>query len=382
MTRALRLKLDPIPAQEEGGRALIEGVRLSLTSFGKGRSKSKYNNAVAAKITFRIALHSTIRGNSEPERHVLGTLQGDLSVGGAEAAPLFIIKNPSKALTLEVPPESLSEVPPPVEDEPSAGSRARRPRPRVLPLRFDAATFSGVDQLKPSRLVIPIGMLDGFHYFELEASLELDSAEEGAFTVNDVLDGRITATSPPPLPAFDVLLVDDIGQPLEGVALRFAQGGREDVLTTDGTGFVRLPADEPGEATVTLDDAAALKKKLKPEWDKAHRGQQGSPPPADDHTAVFALRGDESPAAFADSELPLTVRVQPYVFLARLTGTFFDLNKTFLLPTAMGGLKDIRSVYDEQSPATLLVVGHTDTSGAPRPTIRCRSSARDQLLPT
>jgi len=47
----------------------------------------------------------------------------------------------------------------------------------------------------------------------------------------------------------------------------------------------------------------------------------------------------------------------------RLVGMFFDLNKCFLLPSAMHGIRKIKAQYDEHPNANLLVVGHTDTSG-------------------
>ncbi|HEY6559769.1 MAG TPA: peptidoglycan-binding protein, partial [Polyangiaceae bacterium] len=42
---------------------------------------------------------------------------------------------------------------------------------------------------------------------------------------------------------------------------------------------------------------------------------------------------------------------------------FFNTNKTFLLPTALSGLIQLRQLYVKSSPATLLVVGHADTKG-------------------
>src|SRR3954470_17462709 len=47
----------------------------------------------------------------------------------------------------------------------------------------------------------------------------------------------------------------------------------------------------------------------------------------------------------------------------RLVGMFFDLNKCFLLPTSMHGIKEIKALYDQHPDSNLLVVGHTDTSG-------------------
>jgi outer membrane protein OmpA-like peptidoglycan-associated protein len=47
----------------------------------------------------------------------------------------------------------------------------------------------------------------------------------------------------------------------------------------------------------------------------------------------------------------------------RLIGMFFELNKCFLLPTAMVGIRKVASIYEGHPSGQLLVVGHTDTSG-------------------
>lgn len=47
----------------------------------------------------------------------------------------------------------------------------------------------------------------------------------------------------------------------------------------------------------------------------------------------------------------------------RLVGMHFDLNKCFLLPSAIPGIKVIRQIYADHPGGNLLAVGHTDTSG-------------------
>ena len=47
----------------------------------------------------------------------------------------------------------------------------------------------------------------------------------------------------------------------------------------------------------------------------------------------------------------------------RLVGMFFDLNKCFLLPSAMHGIRELKNQYDKHPDNNILVVGHTDTSG-------------------
>jgi outer membrane protein OmpA-like peptidoglycan-associated protein len=56
--------------------------------------------------------------------------------------------------------------------------------------------------------------------------------------------------------------------------------------------------------------------------------------------------------------------VPPPVPRVRLIGLYFDLYKSFLLPSAIPGIKQIKKQYADHPRSNLLVVGHTDTSGA------------------
>ncbi|MFN0063375.1 MAG: HET-C-related protein [Myxococcaceae bacterium] len=47
----------------------------------------------------------------------------------------------------------------------------------------------------------------------------------------------------------------------------------------------------------------------------------------------------------------------------RLVGMFFDLNKCFLLPAAMNGIRELKRQFDATPGRKLLIVGHADTSG-------------------
>jgi outer membrane protein OmpA-like peptidoglycan-associated protein len=62
--------------------------------------------------------------------------------------------------------------------------------------------------------------------------------------------------------------------------------------------------------------------------------------------------------------IPHVVKVlPPPVPRFRLIGMHFDLNKAFLLPSAMPGIKAMKQAYTDHPNSNLLVVGHTDTSG-------------------
>ncbi len=47
----------------------------------------------------------------------------------------------------------------------------------------------------------------------------------------------------------------------------------------------------------------------------------------------------------------------------RITGMFFDLNKCFMLPSAVPGIKRVTAQYNQHPDSNMLIVGHTDGTG-------------------
>jgi outer membrane protein OmpA-like peptidoglycan-associated protein len=56
--------------------------------------------------------------------------------------------------------------------------------------------------------------------------------------------------------------------------------------------------------------------------------------------------------------------VLPVVVRARLEGMLFETDKTFLLPSAMPGIRKLKAVYDKHAGKKVLVSGHADRAGA------------------
>lgn len=162
---------------------------------------------------------------------------------------------------------------------------------------------------------------------------------------------------------FELTLVDEVGQGIGGQDVQLSVSGKHLKQPTDGGGTVRL--DDVRSATsfanARLPDVADLKAALKPRWDTIRADRILT---EDDATLVF-LRGQRLDTVSLESETPKLVSIQPYVEQARLLGMFFDTNKNFLLPGAIPSLRNIKGLYDRNPTSTLLVVGHTDTSGEP-----------------
>ena len=60
---------------------------------------------------------------------------------------------------------------------------------------------------------------------------------------------------------------------------------------------------------------------------------------------------------------PTNVELPPTVYRGRLVGMLFDSDKTFLLPSAIRGIKELKQLYDRYPGSQVLVVGHADKKG-------------------
>src|SRR4051794_31012374 len=57
---------------------------------------------------------------------------------------------------------------------------------------------------------------------------------------------------------------------------------------------------------------------------------------------------------------PAVVQIPARLFRLRLLGLHFDTDKTFLLPSAMKGIRRLKRIYDQHPGAQVLVNGHAD----------------------
>ncbi|MFL5343755.1 MAG: OmpA family protein [Hyalangium sp.] len=89
---------------------------------------------------------------------------------------------------------------------------------------------------------------------------------------------------------------------------------------------------------------------------------------------IHSRTGNRLPTG-EEVEVQLPLRI----LRTRLKGLHFESDKTFLLPSAMSGLRQLRRLYDEHPGAAVLVSGHADTSGAAEHNLHL-SEARAQAV--
>src|SRR5262249_49372999 len=104
-----------------------------------------------------------------------------------------------------------------------------------------------------------------------------------------------------------------------------------------------------------------FRKSLRARWDQP-RGDRKWLDEGQGVTVVRYVAGSTPSFDLVADKLRI-VSFQPARPRVRLVGMFFDTDKTFLLPSAMHGIRGIRRQYDLHPDSNLLIVGHTDTAG-------------------
>jgi outer membrane protein OmpA-like peptidoglycan-associated protein len=165
---------------------------------------------------------------------------------------------------------------------------------------------------------------------------------------------------PRPPPGFEVRVVDDVGDPVEGIELEFLVAGQSTKVTSDGDGLARH--DEPGPSTagVRLADLEATREVMEPRWAEDHEGET---PAASDEVVHVPVRKAWQGATL-ERGVRRTLVLLPSLVCVRLLGMHFDTSKAFLLPGALRGMKRLREIYDDHPDARVVACGHTDTSGS------------------
>jgi outer membrane protein OmpA-like peptidoglycan-associated protein len=181
---------------------------------------------------------------------------------------------------------------------------------------------------------------------------------------------------------FSAEVVDELGKAVPDAALIFGNGSGAQVVPTDGNGIAKWKTSGATSVQVGFVAASTLAKTMKPRWSTCRGVDRSKWIQPDATTTIVTLTNDTiykatpdptsrtqtlQPFTFAPSTAsqPARISVQPLVTVARLLAKHFDLNKCFLLPTALGSPAEVVRLRHEYADADVLIVGHTDTSADP-----------------
>jgi outer membrane protein OmpA-like peptidoglycan-associated protein len=199
--------------------------------------------------------------------------------------------------------------------------------------------------------------------------------------------------TPPPSVVEDVQVaelsakvVDELGKPLAGIDLLFQYGGDSQPATTGADGVAQCEVPGSDSAQVVFADAAAVATRMqsiwaacrvveRKDWVQANASTTTVTPlggkvvkviadPASTGTTRPKANVEEFIGATTTVAAPATLSVQPLVIVVRMLGKHFDVDKCFLLPTALSQIQDLVRLHKAYDLTDLLIVGHTDTSAA------------------
>lgn len=368
MPRSIRVVLAPLPtpvfvADEKERANAVTGLRVSFEMLGR-KTTLATRAPQPAKLTFHLRTFLRVRTET-PSFEKLATLTGKLELtpgGSARFTADTDEAGDPKSLLHEDP--SLNGEPPAPETDPDVAleEEASDPppkRPRMLDLVFDTGGFAGIDDPlgRNARLLLPDDV-NRAHFLEIGIDLEIAGTTESAIEANDVLDVRITDDTPGDAPHYELQLVDEVGEFLRGVPLTLQEGDNTFSLRTDDKGKIfQLPVSGT-KARVSFSDPQQLKDLLKALWDRP-RGKPRFKPGAD---TISITPRDFANEIEVTTDAPVLVCIHPHVVLARIQGSFFDVNKSFLLPSALDELPKLDEFYQQNANSKLLIVGHTDTT--------------------
>ncbi|HTQ02489.1 MAG TPA: peptidoglycan-binding protein [Polyangiaceae bacterium] len=338
MPRALRVLLAPLDGSRPGS---VVGASVAFEQLASKRSNAERNTPTSAKLTFIASCFENARDPDRQEREI-GSLSGELTLGDAPDDLEFTLSADDNSALFADPPASDDSTPP----------------PRALRLELSDDVFQLPDELagEPARLFVPADLSDGARHLELFVELEIGGATEAARDINDVLDVPLV-----PRPRHLVRVVDEMREPLANVPAVFEGPGLSQNVTTDDDGLAALDDTGLDGVTFRIADDSDVRTTLKARWDKPRPGAAVREAPRTE--AIFI--DDALDPVDAPGSTLTTLSIQPNVALARLSGLFFDTNKSFLLPSAVPDLRRMKALYDEHTDSDLLIVGHTDTSGEP-----------------
>ncbi len=159
--------------------------------------------------------------------------------------------------------------------------------------------------------------------------------------------GAATGPTPPPAAAkgkLDLQIVSIAGAPQASIEVELTlPGGSKRAGKTDANGHFSFETPEAsGDCALELPDLPA------------GDGTPASKPERIRYKAGVPLAIGSTPV----------IELAPRVRRGTMTGMHFETNKTFLRPSAMTGIRQLRALYQSYGALATLVTGHTDTVGA------------------
>ena len=251
--------------------------------------------------------------------------------------------------------------------ESASGPRTSESVALVLAL-FERLT--GRELARELQRAVSPGALLSMWRSDIEATL-VRAAERGAVRFDEIADEHHllaeaeaprTIRTPPPvadvLSSFSLLLVDEVGAPIDGIDIAFGVGVERKLVTTNGSGIARLDGVELGVLSAAVAKPETLRDKLKPRWAKARRPNVPKGPD------VFVEQIDHAATSLSlEAEKQATLAITPLFRCNEIAGMHFAFARSFVLASAIDPLSLVADAIVEDENRRAMIFGHSDASG-------------------
>lgn len=205
-------------------------------------------------------------------------------------------------------------------------------------------------------------LVDDLRFAAFDGRLALRRAER-VHTVPQAEAEDAEAAAPPPSKAeqtwFSLKVLDEVGDPVDGVDIAYSVGGQRRVVPTNGAGVARLSGVDAGSASATLASIAAVRDKLKPRWKEPREAKI----PQGDGIAVWDIADAAQGTVALEAETPRTLVITPYFRCSEIPGAHFAFGRSFVLRAGLETLAGIAEEITGEEDRKGMIFGHTDKAG-------------------
>lgn len=166
------------------------------------------------------------------------------------------------------------------------------------------------------------------------------------------------AAAAPEVGSFEILILDDVGGPIEGIEMLFEAATGVQTGTTNAAGSARID-NAIGPVKASIANVEQARQVMKPRFKAARE-----PKPFDDQNAVVRPLSERFDPIPLKANVPLPVLITPSIECHEIPGANFEFGRSYVRATAIEQLADIAQALRDTTDVRAMIFGHTDLSGS------------------
>lgn len=179
--------------------------------------------------------------------------------------------------------------------------------------------------------------------------------------INPFEDEAPVEPPPPDTTWFSIRVVDEVGDPVDGLDLQFEVLGETQDARTDGSGRARIEGMQGGTALVTVVSASRLQQIMAPRWTTPRTPVL--PEDAPDAPVVLERLDDHFDPVRLARELETTLVILPRFACREIAASTFDFGRSFVRREGILAMANIAEELQQEDGQLGWIFGHTDMAG-------------------